>query len=148
MKKSLVAFKNGRKLEPVSSADWNRTMDAFDDGIKVTVTIEHFKRKRSLSQNSYLHFIIKMIADETGEDPEALKRAFKARFGIVEEVTDKNNNILFDDNAEPLYNIKSTADYTTDEMSKFVDKIRMWALDFIGLKTPDPDVYRNYNIGI
>lgn len=146
MKKSLVAFKNGRKLDPVSMTEWNRLMDLYEDGIKVTVTIENFKRKRSLSQNNYLHFIIQIIADETGEDKERLKDAFKARFGLSDDITDKNGNILCDEQGEVLKRLKSTSDYTTSEMTDFIDKIRLWAQDFLSINTPDPDVYRNYNI--
>lgn len=146
MKKSLVAFKNGRKLDPVSMTEWNRLMDLFEDGIKVTVTIENFKRKRSLSQNNYLHFIIQIIADETGEETDRLKEAFKARFGLAEDITDKSGNILCDEQGEVLQRLKSTSDYTTSEMTDFIDKIRLWAQDFLSINTPDPDVYRNYNI--
>lgn len=146
MKKSLVAFKNGRKLEPVSMVDWDRVMDAFDDGIKVTVTVENFKRKRSLSQNNYLHFAIQMIAEETGEEMELLKDALKARFGLREAITSKSGEELCDENGEVLERLKSTSDYTTSEMSDFIDKIRMWALEFLNINIPDADTYRNYNI--
>lgn len=146
MKKSLVAFKNGRKLDPVSMIEWNRLMDAFDDGIKVTVTVEHFKRKRSLSQNNYAHFVIGMIADETGEDINQLKEALKARYGLRESITDREGNEVADENGEVVERLKSTSAYTTTEMTEFIEKIRRWAAEFLNMNIPDADVYRNYNI--
>lgn len=146
MKKSLVAFKNGRRIDPVSMIEWNRIMDLFDDGTKLTVTIENFKRKRSLSQNDYMHAIFKMIADETGEDERALKEALKARFGLREAITDRNGEEVCDENAEVLERLKSTAEYTTAELSTFIEKIRMWSQDFLGMHIPDSDSYRNYNL--
>lgn len=146
MKKSLVAFKNGRKLEPVSMVDWNRALDPFEDGVKVTVTIETFKRKRSLSANNYFHFVIGMIAEETGEESKVLKEALKARFGLVEDITDRDGEILCDEDGEVLRRLKSTSDYTGEEIATLIDKIKIWAQDFLGIIIPDADTYRNYNI--
>jgi hypothetical protein len=145
VKKSLVAFKNGRKLDPVSMIEWNRIMSLFPDGTKVTVTIENYKRKRSLSQNNYLHVILQYIADYTGEDLPSIKALMKENFGLREAVLDRNGNEMPDHNGEVLERLKSTNSYTTSEMTAFIDRIRVWAANYLDIHTPDAESYRNYN---
>lgn len=53
---------------------------AFSDGAKVTVEIKSRRKPRSLAQNAYLHMVLQMIADETGNDLEDVKSTVKAMY--------------------------------------------------------------------
>ncbi len=148
MKRSFIAFCNGdsiRKIDSLSHKQERIALEPFE-GQKVVVTIENFKRDRTLSQNGYLHKIFEWLEEETGGDRRQLKEALKARFGLREALTDKDGVELCDDNGEVIETLVSTSDYTTEQMTEFIDKIRQWSNDFLGYVIPDADRYRSFNI--
>lgn len=146
MKKSGVGFIRDGKLEPLSKRNYDFALQSFEDGTKITWTIENYRRAISLSQMSYVHKIFHWIGEYTGEDPKQIKEALKARFGIRESLKNKNGEEVCDDNGEVMEKLKSLSEYNTEETSALIEKIRMWASDFLGYEIPDADRYRNNNI--
>ena len=91
------------------------------------------KTFRSLSQNSYLHLIIGVVAMETGNTMEDTKRVYFKELCngdiFVNERTDKLGN--------RVRNLRSSADLTKEEMGRAIDRFKMWAAGN-GIYCPEP----------
>lgn len=113
--------------------------DGFKDGEKVTIVIKTRRKPRSLKQNSVLHWYINAIADETGQSAEDIKAVLKHLFLSVDMI-DQNGDIMADKSSgEVLKRYKSTTELSTVEAMEFIENIRMWALDFLGIVLPLPN---------
>lgn len=83
------------------------------------------KKKRSLSQNNYLHLLIGYFAIETGHTIVEAKQIYK---NVSPEIFEyENQGVNF---------IRSSADLTTGEMSKSIDKFRNEASSIRGIYLP------------
>lgn len=146
MKKSLVAFKNGRKIDPVSMIEWNRIMDLFDDGTKLTVTIENFVRKKSLGQLNLVHKLFAVIANELGYFPHQIKEHIKNEYGVWESLRDRSGNEMTNiDTGEIIMVPKSLADYTVQEMTGLINVVYEFAEER-QIRLPHPEELRNNNL--
>ena len=94
--------------------------------------IKAFSRSRSIPQNSYLHLIFDFIEEfwNTWHDKEELKEIFKSKFLRT-----------YSYEFQTTY-IKPTKSLTSKEMTDFIEKIRVWARDFLQLDIPDPEEKR------
>jgi len=111
----------------------------FPDGARIWVELESYYRKRTLSQNNLLHFYCDEIAQETGMEMLAVKEQMAKKYLTV-EVVDKNCNVVADpETGEVMTRVKSTSELDTVEFASFVDKIWLWANDFLNLQLPQPD---------
>lgn len=106
-------------------------------GKEVTITVERKRKKRSLSQNAYLHgVVIPMCKDGLNEvgyrfTLEQTKTKLKEMFAQAEMVNETTG--------EYLSYIKDTSDMSTSEMMDFVAEIQQWATEFLGVYIPDPN---------
>lgn len=92
--------------------------------VQVTVRVE--EKIRSNPQNSYLHLIIKIWADEIGYEPKELKEVIRKLF------------LEYYEDGFPLPKYKSTADLTTIEMEELCENIRRKAAE-CGVYLPLPN---------
>ena len=93
--------------------DYNKTFQ---------ITIDN---NRSLEQNNYFHACIRMLAEEAGyEDIELLKKQMKFMCGMYDDhvVETKSGTII-----NRLY--KSTADMSVKELTQFIQKIEIFAIE-------------------
>lgn len=98
-------------------------------GKTVEITIEERKRRRSNEANAYYWgVVIKMIADTCGY------RTSEEFAGIHSELKQK-----FLPKAGRLQIAKSTSSLNTVEFSDYIEKVRQWAAEELGLYIPDPD---------
>lgn len=112
--------------------------EAFSDGSKVTVEIKSRRKPRSLPQNAYLHIILQMIADETGNSLEVIKSTLKAMYA-KKTLLDKDGEPIYDKaTGEVVSYIQDTKDMSTVEAMIFTEKVRMFAQDFCGMSIPSP----------
>lgn len=112
--------------------------EAFADGSKVTVEIKSRRKPRSLPQNAYLHLILQMIADETGNSLEAVKSTVKAMYA-KKPLLDKDGEQIYDKaTGEVVSYVQDTRDMSTTDMMLFTDNVRMFATDFLGMNIPEP----------
>ena len=146
MKKSGVGFIRDGKMEPLSKRNYDFALQAFEDGTKITWTIENYRRERSLGQNNLFHWLVDIIAKEIGEDRHDLKEWFKKEYGVWIEMTDRNGNIIVnEDTGEIAMKPKPTSDYDTLEKSTLIDSVYRFG-DKLGIRLPDPEEARNNNI--
>lgn len=134
-------------LIPASLSEFKRHLRDFGPQVKVTVTIETYRRKRSLSQNNLLHKYLSKMGEEIGYELSEVKDLMKLKFGIMVPVLDKQGNEVFDpETGEIQERFKSTSDYSTSEMTIFIDKIRQFSAEVLGVILPSPDDLRNNNL--
>lgn len=134
------------KIKLVGKKAFQDNLRAFGHGTKVWFITETFYRQRSLEQNSTLHWYIGMIEKETGQDNKHIKSTLCKMFLEPKALLDKNGNEMANPaTGEIMTYIPSTSDLTTVEMNEFWDKIRQWALDFLGLDLPLPDKLKSRN---
>ena len=93
------------------------------------------KTKRSLSQNSYLHVLLGILALDQGEKMEFVKDYYYKRLVNPDIfVLTKEDRIL-----GKVEVLRSSKDLTKEEMSKSIDKLRNWASSELGCYLPSAD---------
>lgn len=86
--------------------------------------------KRSLSQNSYVHACFGLIAKHTGYTIEEVKTDMKREFGSFMIYSKDSKRYL-----------RSTADLDTKQMTEFIDWLRHYSSETIGVYLMTPDQY-------
>lgn len=123
-------------------------LNFFGHGTKLKLTIEKYYKQRSLNQNGVLYWYCTELANYLGMEVEDFKVMMKGKFltwPVPDKRPDSEEEYLYDpETGEVLTYQPSTADLTTVEMSDFIEKIRMWALDYLNYELPLPD--KNYKI--
>ena len=110
-----------------NTIDIERAKRRFAQLLKEEAKIELLKRqKRSVSQNSYLHLLIGYFAMETGYTLIEAKQIYKNVSPEIFEYENKGVNF-----------IRSSADLSTSEMSKSIDKFRDNASSIAGIYLPE-----------
>lgn len=104
---------------------------------RVYVEIRTYSPQRSLSQNSYLHVIFGIIAEEIGIELEEAKWLLKEKFLRV-PLTDKHGNEIHE-NGDIQFKVRDTSDLNKVEMIEFIDKIYRWSLEFLNVTLPAPN---------
>lgn len=104
-------------------------VDALDLTKPWSVTIEPYKKKRSLSQNALYWKWVGIIADETGNDNDDIHEAFKGMF-----LTPRAVQIGIESRE-----IRSTVKQNTDEMKTYMDKVYAYATSQLGILLPIPE---------
>lgn len=112
-----------------------RYVQALDLSKPVQVTIEPYRKKRSLSQLRLMWLWISEVAEHvrehTGMDSEDVHAFLKEKFlppRIIEI-------------AGEAVEYRTTTKLTTAEMSEYMDRIYAWATQELGLLLPLPEEY-------
>ena len=108
-------------------------------GLKVVLTLEKFKRKRTTPQNAYLHGVVFPLVQQRLLDlgwKEAVdigwvKDLMKYQFLKVETANEKTGEVIT--------SIRATSSLTTSEMMEFIADIQQWAAEFLDIYIPDPN---------
>ena len=93
------------------------------------VTIEPYKERRTLNQNALYWKWVGIIAQDTGNDPDAVHEALKQRFLVPVVITFMGDKIPY----------RSTARLNTGEMSNYMDRVHALASE-MGIVLPLPEL--------
>lgn len=146
MKKSGVGFIRGGKLEPLSKRNYDFALQAFEDGTKITWTIQNYVREKSLGQINLIHKLFSVIAKELGYFPHQIKEHVKNEYGVWESMKDRKGNEMVNlDTGEVVMVAKSLADYSVEEMTDLINVVYEFSKER-NIKLPHPEDLRNYNI--
>ena len=85
-----------------------------------TVTVAHFRKKRTLPQNSLFHMWVSEIATDSGHPESSVKRDLK------EEFAPKIESKI----SPGTFRSMDTSEMSTIEMTEFMDHIYVWACGF------------------
>ena len=93
------------------------------------------KPKRSIKQNSYLHLILGYFATQTGDTPEWVKQQYFKKLCNPDIFIARRD----DDLLGSVTYVRSSADLSTEEMSRSIERFRNWASAAAGIYIPEPD---------
>ena len=92
------------------------------------------KTQRTPSQNRYLHFVLGVVALDTGNTLEYTKQEYFKRLVNADVfVIEKTDQYL-----GKVSVLRSTTDCTTEELSRAIDRFKRWAAEN-GIYIPDPE---------
>jgi len=104
--------------------DYKFTWDEHDwEGDPRRVVNAKFAMRKSVDQNSGYRALIRELAEHIGDDPDSFHRDFLEKYGIFEE---RESSVTGD----TYWTIKSTADYSSQEMSELIEKLIYFAATF------------------
>lgn len=131
-----AAIDAGGRLVLDDQEEFRTAMWRMKHGQRVRVTVEPERDHRTGVANRY-HWgvVIKMIADETGQDEDSIHydlcdRFLRRRIQYVDMATGRT--------VEREFAIGSSG-LTVREFYDFVERCRLFAAEFFGLSIPDPD---------
>jgi hypothetical protein len=108
---------------------FNSYLNTLKGGVLVTIKKE--KSQRSLEQNRYYWgVVIKLLCEEIGLNEDELHEVLKYKF-LKEHA---ENKVLGE-----VDFVKSTTDLNTKEMEEYLEKIRVWATEFLNMNIPLPN---------
>ena len=95
------------------------------EGKRVEVIVRKETKTRTSQQNRYLFGVVyAIISDCTGYDPEQVHDAMKVKFASQH----LDNGLVI---------TERTSKMTTERMTQYIDDIKRWAAEFLGLYIPD-----------
>ena len=92
------------------------------------VTIEPYKERRSLSQNSLYWKWVGIMAQDTGNDPDTVHEALKQRFLVPVEVAFLGEKVQY----------RTTASLDIKAMGNYMDRVQALAVE-MGIRLPAPE---------
>ena len=116
-------------MPPANINDWvMRIMTRLSDNKEYTIEIKEKSNNRSSNQNRYLWGVVyPILGEKLGYDNETIHEVLKTKFG--EKVVLRNNMTIN----------KSTSKYSTMEFENYIQKITIFAGEFLKLTIPSPN---------
>jgi hypothetical protein len=104
-----------RTLQDLDAFCDKAARDGVITGQPLTVTLENFKRPRTVDQNSKLHVLFRELANHTGYTEKEIKDYFKSEYGPSKAI-----EIAGEMRVIP----KGTSEYTIDELNDMIDRVQ------------------------
>ena len=113
-------------------------------GKKIRITIERETRKRSLSQNAYIHILFNIFAgllNELGNDfeMEEVKEMMKFKFLKCDVVNEETGEKIGE-------RIRHTSELSTTDFNLFIDQVIQYAAEEFSFQLPYPGEQININL--
>ena len=117
----------------------------FDDFLKqfagksVKVTVEKWKKQRSLNQNNYYWgCVLSCVID--GMVGVGYPRSVLSTILVHDFLKAKfvNKEVVNEQTGEVISMIGSTSELSTTNMIDYIDDIKIWASEFLGIYIPEP----------
>ena len=123
-----------------------RAMRRAAQCLRVTVTVEEEKDRRSLAANRYLWGVVYLwIEKETGQPKELTHAEMCERF-LKRQIhyTEKATGLIVE-----KWFVGGTSGLTVKAFYEFVENVRLFAAEWLGIAIPDPDPeYRRYRAAL
>lgn len=101
------------------------------EGKEIELTIKEYKKDRSIFQNRYYwSVVLKILADYSGNTGEEMHEVMKQKFL-------GQKGIKFE--SEVYFASLTTTTLNTKEFEEYLEKIRRWALEELGVMIPLPN---------
>lgn len=116
-------------IPPFNILGWvSKELGNLQQGKEYTIEIKEKTKNRSSNQNRYLWGVVyPILGQKLGYDNETIHEVLKTKFG--EKVVLRNNMTIN----------KSTSKYTTKELESYIEKITIFASEFLKLSIPAPN---------
>ena len=127
------------KLKISNRYDFEQELAAFE-GKEIMVTVERKTRKRTISQNDYLHAMLRIFTGELNNlgntfTMEQVKDMMKYKFLTVDVVNTETGEAIGQ-------RVKDTSELTTIELSEFIEEVIRYAAEFFHIVLPYPNEQR------
>ncbi len=100
--------------------------------VKYLVKLSKYRKQRSMPQNKYYWgVVLEILSDCTGFTPEEMHHVLKAKFNPVQKT--------FKATGETFLMGKSTTELNTEEMEKYLEQIRIFAVQELDCLIPLPN---------
>ena len=128
-------IRNGR-LHLHNRRAFDEMVATLRDGWEVEIDIHRLRATRSRKQDKYYFgLVLKNLSEHTGISRDTLHEMMKVKFlSRSEVVLDANGDVI-----EQIVLGRSIRPLKTDVFARYVDEIRQWAAEKLGLNIPDPD---------
>lgn len=125
------------------SPDENRALTthlATFAGKRIAVTIEEAKSIRSIKANAYYwSTVLPLLAKENEQTPEEVHDAMCVLFLPNEHKRVEFFNRLTGESLSVDVDGRRSSKLTGAPFYDFVERVRLWGVEFLGVLTPDPD---------
>lgn len=109
-------------------------------GKRIAVTIEEAKNIRSLKANNYYwSTVLPLLAAENEQTPEEVHDAMCALFLPNEQKRVEFFNKLTGESLTVEIDTRRSSKLSGGPFYDFVERVRLWGVEFLGVVTPDPD---------
>ena len=109
-------------------------------GVEIEIRIRRHKATRSERANRYLWGVVyKLLAKENEQTAEEFHDAMCAMFLPNEKKRVEFFNKMTGESLEVEIDSRRSSKLKGDEFYDFVERVRLWGLEFLGVVTPDPD---------
>jgi hypothetical protein len=102
------------------------------------ITIERYKKKRSLSQNALYWKWVGIISDETGNDRDEVHEFFKVKF-LTPTIIEMGDTAIA---------CRTTTKLSTQDMSDFMEKVMAFSTGNLGILLPIPEEMHMHDRGM
>ena len=114
-------------------------------GLRLTVTLEKYIRKRSPLQNAYFHGVVLPMVSEAMTEAgwrEAVNLTWTKDFLKKEFLTRTAFN---EKTGEGVEYVKDTSALTTSEFMDFIADVQKWGSEYLNIYIPDPNEQTSLN---
>lgn len=108
-----------------------RAAKAQLEGRPIELSLGRLRHNRSLKANAYMWAIYRLIAQETGNDEDTIHKTMKGMFLPLED--------LVLPNGETVKTLGSTRGLDTVAFGEFIERIKAFAAQELGIRVPEPD---------
>lgn len=135
---------DGGKLVLYGKKSFEKELEQYSSQ-EVTIIIERRVRKRSLKQNNYYWAVVipltlsGMIDAGWDIDREGVHDFLRSNFAYDMIVDKDTGEIMTGPDDKPLIQVFRTSKMTTIEFNAFIEKIQMWAVEYLNVNIPSPN---------
>lgn len=124
---------------PYQRAIWRRSLAGLK-GKRVSLTLEEYKDTRSQKANAYYwSVVLKLLSAETGMTPEEIHDAMCVKFLPNEAKRVEFFNRMTGECMAVEVDRRRSSKLKGGAFYDFVETVRLWGVEFLGVITPDPD---------
>lgn len=115
-------------------------IDIRDENGDFEISFKKWKNKRTINQNGAMWFYFTELGKECGYTKDQIRKLVER----VEEFQDLFTEVVYDERLEKdVVLARGTSDFSVQEMSNFLERFRIWAMEFFGVHLPDARDYNN-----
>lgn len=131
-----TAVVKDKRLHILNRRAFDASVSELREGWQVEVTVKRLRATRSLEQNAYYWgVVVQLLSEHTGYTPEDIHELLKAKFIPKRLAVCDGNGVI---HGEFVLG-GSTRLMNKLEFGEYMDGIREWAADSLGVVIPDPN---------
>lgn len=129
------------KLQWDDQAGFSAELRGLEDG-SVVVTVKHASAATVRSQKAnkyYFGVVLRIVSEETGQSVDDIHDAMCSQFLPSEQKRVEFFNRMTGESLAVDADTRRSSKLTGGPFYDFVEQVRLWAQEFLGIQTPDPD---------